>query len=61
MGVNQLEILNYEVRSSWWAPWISWAPLQEISGRYFAWKVRRKYRRYLYRIKSEQEVNSCKK
>jgi hypothetical protein len=38
--------LDYEIRSSWWASWIGWNWLQELSGKYFAWKVRRKYARY---------------
>jgi len=40
------DFLEYEVRSSWWVSWISWDWLQELSGRYFAWKTRRKYERY---------------
>jgi hypothetical protein len=38
--------LDYEIRSSWWASWIGWNWLQELSGKYFAWKVKRKYARY---------------
>lgn len=38
--------LDYEIRSSWWALWISWNWGQELSARYFAWKVTRKYARY---------------
>lgn len=38
--------LDYEIRSSWWASWIGWNWGQELSGRYMAWKVKRKYARY---------------
>ncbi len=38
--------LGYEIRSSWWASWISWNWGQELLGSYFAWKTRRKYARY---------------
>ena len=38
--------LDYEIRSSCWAGWIGWNWGQEISGKYFAWKVKRKYARY---------------
>lgn len=38
--------LDYEVRSSWFASYISFNWLQQLVGRYFAWKVRTKYRRY---------------
>jgi hypothetical protein len=34
--------LDYEIRSSWWASWIGWNWGQELSGSYFAWKVKRK-------------------
>jgi hypothetical protein len=40
------DILDYEVHSSWWAGYISNPRLQFLAGTYFAWKVRRKYRRY---------------
>lgn len=39
-------LLNYEVRSSWWACYISWEWAQKLSSSYFAWKVSRKYARY---------------
>lgn len=40
-------ILDYEIKSSWWASSISNPYLQDLASRYFAWKVRRKYGRYL--------------
>ena len=40
-------ILDYELRASPWAKLISWKWLQWVSGHYFAWKVRRKYTRYI--------------
>jgi len=40
--------VDYEVRASWWVQWVSWAWLQHLAARYFAWKVKRKYRRYLW-------------
>lgn len=39
-------ILDYEIRSSWWACWLSNSRLQDIAASYFAWKVRRKCRRW---------------
>jgi hypothetical protein len=44
--LTQYEVMLYEVRASWWAPYVSWTWLQRITGRYFAWKARRKWRRY---------------
>jgi len=44
--IPQIDILNYEVHSHWLASyvWFSWG--QDVLSRYFAWKVRRKYKRY---------------
>lgn len=44
--INIIEILDYEVRSSWWAQYISWTLGQELSAKYFSWKVKMKYNRY---------------
>jgi hypothetical protein len=41
--VTRTEILDYEVRASWWACWCPW---HALAATYFAWKVRRKWRRY---------------
>jgi hypothetical protein len=41
------QCLDYEIRSSWWAQWVGWKPLQIVAGKYFAWKVNRKYNRWL--------------
>ena len=41
--MTRADILNYEIRASWWA---SWCPWREFAGWYFACKVRRKWRRY---------------
>ena len=40
------EILDYEVRASWWAEWVGITCLQTLASRYFAWKVNRKYARW---------------
>lgn len=40
------DFLDYEIRSSWWAPYIGWGWLQEICGKYFARKTKRKFERY---------------
>lgn len=41
-----LEILDYELRSSWWASWIWWNWGQELCVKYFVWKAKRKFNRY---------------
>jgi len=43
---TRLLLLDYELRSSWWAQWMGTAALQSISASYFAWKVNRKFRRW---------------
>ena len=50
------ELLDYEIRASWWAAWVSWPPLQEIVSQYFAWKTRRKYNRYVTSLKERARV-----
>lgn len=41
------EILDYEARSSWLARWIWFSWGQELMGSYLAYKVNKKYKRYL--------------
>ena len=45
--ITMMQALDYELKSSLWASWISINWMQEISGFYFAWKTKRKYNRYL--------------
>ena len=52
--------LDYEIRSSWWASWIGWSWGQELSGRYFAWKVKRKYARYKQSKVWEQRIKNLR-
>jgi hypothetical protein len=49
-------LLQYEIRSSWWASYISNPYLQDLSGKYFAWKVIRKYK-----FDRESKICSCGK
>ncbi len=42
-----MRFLDYEIRSSWWAKFISFNLGQDLSANYFAWKTRKKYKRYL--------------
>ena len=50
--------LDYEIRSSWWADliWFKWG--QELTGRYFAWKVKNKYKRYLNSKQEEERLRN---
>ena len=50
--------LDYEIRSSWWASWIGWNWGRELSGKYFAWKTRRKYARYKQSKMWEQRIKN---
>jgi len=50
-----MEALDYELRSSWWASFIFWSKGQELAGSYFAWKVKRKMKRYLYSKETERK------
>jgi hypothetical protein len=44
--MEKKDFLDYEIRSSFWACWISWGWAQKLAGKYFAWKTRIKYKRY---------------
>lgn len=50
--------LDYEIKSSWWASWISWNWAQELSAMYFAWKTKRKYSRYLHSKFLEERIKN---
>lgn len=50
------QALDYEIRSSWWALFISGAFGQHLAGKYFSNKVSRKYKRYLQSKQDEKEV-----
>ena len=41
------DILDYEIRSSWWASWIFWGWGQSLAAKYYAWKVNLKWKRYV--------------
>lgn len=45
--INITQALTYEIKSSWWASKISNKFLSRLAGRYFAFKVKRKYDRYI--------------
>lgn len=38
----------YEVRSSWWTKFVWWDWGQTLASKYFVWKTKRKWNRYLY-------------
>jgi hypothetical protein len=44
--MTQQEILDYEIRASWWASSVGVGWMQTLAGKYFAWKVARKYARW---------------
>jgi len=41
------DILDYEIRSSWWASRIFWGWGHSLSAKYYAWKVNLKWKRYV--------------
>lgn len=44
--ISLLDALEYEIKSSWWAKYISNNQLQELTASYFGWKTKRKFWRY---------------
>ncbi len=55
------ELLQYEVYSSKIAPHISFIWAQKLIAQYYAWKVRRKYKRYSRRLEISALLNKYKK
>lgn len=49
-------ILGYEIRSSKVASLVSFKWGQKLLGSYFAWKVRKKYDRYLLSKQHEKQI-----
>lgn len=52
--IDMIDILQYECHSHWLAPYISFDWGHELLGRYFAWKVKRKYNRYSRSLDSRE-------
>lgn len=50
------DFIQYEIRSSWWACYIGNPFLQDLSGRYFAWKTKRKFNRFKKSIEIQNEL-----
>jgi len=50
------EVLNYEIHSHWLASCVGFPSGQYLMGTYFAWKVRRKYNRYLISLEERNRV-----
>ena len=44
--MNLRQLLDYEIRASWWAEYVGAGWLQDLAGSYFAWKVTRKHARW---------------
>lgn len=58
MTPSKSDLLDYEIRSSWWACWVSWPWAQALAGKYFAWKVNRKCGRWVASLKAREEVEA---
>lgn len=56
----RLEILNYEISSSWWAGWVGGNYAQELTSKYFAWKVSRKFTAYLKSLAFRKKHHSSR-
>lgn len=59
--VSQEDILFYEVGASWWSGLVGNSFLQNLASSYFAWKVKRKYKRYLYMMHRKALIDEYKK
>lgn len=54
--LSLVAVLKYEVAASWWAELVGWDWAQNIAGKYFAWKVRRKWNRYRAMLERREQV-----
>lgn len=52
----QIMLAEYEIRSSWWASYISNDYLQSLAGKYFAAKVNRKFKRLKQSRQMKMEI-----
>jgi hypothetical protein len=52
--VTLTQAMEYEVAASWWSGWVRLGWLQDIAGRYFARKARRKHGRYMEAVRYAQ-------
>lgn len=59
-AVHPLDLLSYEVQASWWAGYIGWDWAQDLASAYYAWKVRRKYNRYVAGLLEKKRVATLK-
>ena len=56
--ITQKQAMVYEVAASWWASWVFIALMQEMTSSYFAWKVRRKWKRYVATLEMCERVKN---
>lgn len=56
LTATKQQILDYEVHSHWLASWISFHWGQVLLGKYFAWKVRRKYTAYTKSMENRKRI-----
>lgn len=54
--ISRDDILLYEVSASWWAELLNSNTFQSLAGRYFSWKVSRKYKRYEYVLERSRNL-----
>ena len=50
--------LDYEIKSSWFASWVSCNYGKKLCAKYFVWKVKRKYSRYIKFKEFQQMINN---
>lgn len=56
--MKRLDLLDYEIRSSLWACYVSNDYLQKLAVKYFSWKVKKKHKRYLRSLAGRDWVKS---
>lgn len=56
--MTKRDILTYEVCAAWWPQFVSNPILQRVVGKYFAWKVGRKWGRFQAMVEMKERVQN---
>lgn len=54
-------ILHYEIARAWWTQFVSIPWMQDLAGRYFAWKAKRIADRFLRLAAMKRRVDAARK
>lgn len=53
-------LCEYEIASSWWSGYMCFDWMRNLASRYFLWKTKRKYKRYINYLTIKKALNEKK-